>query len=309
MSIGTSHAVLAIESNPGPRARRGLAIYFAVLVPLSAVFQALMIRGSLSWVWALMWTPAAASVVARLVLREGFADVSFRLGGRRGWKAVGLALIFPIVLGLIAYGIAWTTGLVQFSPRPIRLAAPYVADITSPAVVFVINLAVAATIVTVFSARTAAGEEFGWRGYMLTRLIDAGVPRPVLASGLIWGLWHVPLILGGVYLVGPPPVLAAALWMVTATAFSFVFARLRLETGSVWPAVALHAAWNAAIQAAFDSASTGPLTTLWVGESGILVALTMVVAAAAFSYGRWTTRRVPGGEDFLNSVDAREKRT
>jgi membrane protease YdiL (CAAX protease family) len=283
----------AADGDTRRRARRGLAVYFAVLVPLSAVFQALMIAGSLSWVWALMWAPAAASVVARLLLREGFADVSFRLGGRRGWKALGLALIFPIVLGLIAYGIAWTTGLVQFSPRPLGLAAPYVGGAASPAVVFVVNLAIAATIVTVFSVRTAAGEELGWRGYMLTRLIDAGVPRPVMVSGLIWGVWHVPLILGGAYLVGPP-LLAAALFMVTATAFSFVFARLRLETGSVWPAVALHAAWNAIIQAAFDPASTGEEAPLWVGEAGVLVALTMVVAAAAFAYGRWTIRRVPG---------------
>jgi uncharacterized protein len=284
----------AAEGDTRRRARRGLAVYFAVLVPLSAVFEALMITDSLSWVWALMWTPAAASVVARVLLREGFADVSFRLGGRRGWKALGLALTFPIVLGLIAYGIAWTTGLVPFSPRPIGLAAPYVVDAASPAVVFVVNLTVVATVVTLLSARTAAGEEFGWRGYMLTRLIHAGVPRPVLVSGLIWGVWHVPLILGGAYLAGPPPLLAAALWMVTATAFSFVFARLRLETGSVWPAVALHAAWNAVIQTAFDPASTGEVVSLWVGEAGILVALTMVVVAAAFSYGRWTIRRAPG---------------
>jgi uncharacterized protein len=115
----TSPASLAAEEGYTPlRARRGLAIYFAVLVPLTAVFQALMIAGSLSWFYALMWTPAVASVVARLALREGFADVSFRLGGRRGWKAIGLALIFPIVVGLVAYGIAWTTGLVQFIPEP-----------------------------------------------------------------------------------------------------------------------------------------------------------------------------------------------
>jgi uncharacterized protein len=275
------------------QARRGLVIYFGILVPLSAVFEALMIAGSLAWFWALMWTPAAASVVARLVLREGFADVSFRLGGRRGWKAIGLALIFPIVVGLIAYGSAWMSGLVHFSPELIGLAAPYVGDSASPIVAFVINLVVAATIVTIYSVRTAAGEEIGWRGYMLTRLIDAGVPKPILVSGLIWGLWHVPIILGGVYLVGPPPVLAALLWMVTATAFSFVFARLRLETGSVWPAIALHAAWNAIIQAAFDPASTGAGAELWIGESGILVALTMIVAAVIFSGGRWTIRRVP----------------
>jgi membrane protease YdiL (CAAX protease family) len=262
-------------------------------VPLSAVFEALMIRGNSSWVWALMWTPAAASVVARLVVREGFGDVSFRLGSCRGSKAIGLALIFPIVVGLIAYGIAWTTGLVEFGPRPIALAARYIPGATSPAVVFLINLAVAATIVTMYSARTAAGEEIGWRGYMLTRLVDAGVPKPILTSGLIWGLWHVPLILGGVYLVGPPRLLAALLWMVTATAFSFVFARVRLDTGSIWPAITLHSAWNAIIQAAFDPASHGARAELWIGESGILVALTMIVAAVVFSCGRWTIRREP----------------
>ena len=150
----------------------------------------------------------------------------------------------------------------------------------------------AATVVTI-SALTAAGEEIGWRGYILTRLIDAGVPRPILASGLIWALWHVPLILGGAYLAGPPPALSAVLFMVMATAFSFVFARLRLETGSVWPAIALHSAWNAIIQAAFDSASTRAGADRWVGEAGILVALTMIVAAIIFSGGRWMIRRVP----------------
>ncbi len=98
------------------QARRGLSVFFAIVVPLTAVFQVIIIStGNSSWFLALMWSPAVASVVARLVLREGFADVSFRLGGRREWKAIGLALIFPIVIGLIAYGVAWVTGLVRFT--------------------------------------------------------------------------------------------------------------------------------------------------------------------------------------------------
>jgi membrane protease YdiL (CAAX protease family) len=296
----TSPLSLAAESDAGLRARRGLAIYFVVLVPLTAVFELLMILGNLSWLWALMWTPAAASVVARLILHEGFADVSFRIGGSRGW-AIVQALIFPIIVGLISYGIAWTTGLVHFNPQPIALAARFVGGTASPLVMT--NLAVATTIVTVYSIRTAAGEEIGWRGYMLTRLIDAGVPKPVLLSGVIWGFWHVPLILGGVYLAGPPPVASAALWLVTATAFSFIFARLRLATGSVWPTITLHAAWNSVIQVAFDPASTGAGATLWVGESGILVALVMIVMAVIFSCREWKIARDPVAAESDNSKE------
>jgi uncharacterized protein len=73
----------------------------------------------------------------------------------------------------------------------------------------------------------------------------------------------------------------------------FVFARMRLETGSIWPAIALHGAWNSIIQLAFDPATTGAGAALWVGEAGILTALALVAAAVIFSRGRWTMRRVP----------------
>jgi membrane protease YdiL (CAAX protease family) len=260
------------------------------------VFQVIISStGNSSWFWALMWTPALASVVARLALREGFADVSFRLGGRPGWKAIGLALIFPIIFGLIAYGIAWMTGLVQFSPEPIGLAAPYVGDSASPVVVFVINLAVAATIVTIFSIRTAAGEEIGWRGYMLTRLIDAGVPRPVLVSGLIWALWHLPLILAGIYAAGPYPALSAVLIVVSFTSAAYIFARMRLETGSIWPVIFAHSAWNSIIQGPFDGATKGANAALWTGESGILTLIVLVVLSVLVSRGTWTyIRSLPG---------------
>ena len=55
-------------------------------------------------------------------------------------------------------------GLVGFNPHPITLAARFVGETNSPLVVFMTNLAVATTVVTIFSVRTAAGEEIGWRG-------------------------------------------------------------------------------------------------------------------------------------------------
>jgi membrane protease YdiL (CAAX protease family) len=257
------------------RGRRGLAIYFAIVVALSAVIQAVIIgRPDLDGLIAgLMLVPTLASVVARLALKEGFSDVSFRFGGRRGGKAILQALIFPLLIGLLAYTTAWTTGLARFDPPPLGgLVAVFAGGI-------------------VVSLVLVSGEEIGWRGYMLTRLIDSGVPLPVLASGLIWALWHVPLVVAGAYAAGPSPLLSAALLVVGITSFGYVIARMRLGTGSVWPAIVLHTAWNSVILRGFDPVTTGSGAMLWVGESGILTTLALLAAAVVFSRGRWTILR------------------
>lgn len=55
--------------------------------------------------------------------------------------------------------------------------------------------------------------------------VDAALLRRVLASGLNWGIWHVPLVLTGLYAAGPSPVLSAVLKMVSITSFGYVIAR------------------------------------------------------------------------------------
>jgi uncharacterized protein len=242
-----------------------LAVYFAVLIPVSAIIETLVLRaggniGHLRWlIFLLMWTPALSSFVARLVRREGVADVSFRFGGREGARAMVAAVVFPLVVGTIAYGSAWTLHLVGYTPPP-RFGG------------FVPYLGVAILIGATLGVLSGAGEEIGWRGYMLTRLIAAGVPQPLLVSGIIWALWHFPLILSGQYASGPNPAISAAIFLVDVVGIAFVIGVLRLRSGSVWPAALLHGEWNAIIQGPFDRSSTGPGATTWVGESGILVA-------------------------------------
>jgi len=264
-------------------ARRGLAVYLGLVVVLSALFEGIIISTGVMgtfWQLPLTWTPAAASVIARLVLREGFSDVSFRFGGLRTlpWYALGLGV--PLAVGTLAYGAAWLTGLLGFQ---------------GGAVAFLVGLASAATWLAVLGLFLAAGEEIGWRGYMLTRLIDAGVPRPVLASGLIWGVWHLPLILAGIYAAGPSPALSAVLFMVSVTSFGYILARMRLETGSIWPVIFAHSAWNRIIQGPFDGATKGANAALWTGESGIFTVIVLVVVAVLVSRGTWTyVRSLPG---------------
>jgi len=242
-------------------------------------------------VLALMWTPAVASLVTRLVFRESIRDVSFRFS-KRAWLYIGLAIVFPTLVGLLAYGGAWISGLAAFADKPIKLFGVQPA---APATRFLYRLVLSSTLGVPLAALSAFGEELGWRGYMLTRLIDAGLPRPVLLSGLIWGLWHVPLILTGQYAAGPHPALSALVFVVSIVPFAYFAAWMRLRSGSVWPAVVAHAAWNAIIQGVFDAHTVGGgashTTSIWVGESGLLVAAVSVVSVALIVRGEWTYRR------------------
>jgi len=270
-------------------ARRGLAIYFTLLVVASAALEWWIItHGGLNGpagrlVIVLMYVPAFSSIIARLAGREGFGDVSFRWGGRVGTRAALAAWLLPVLVGAVAYGIAWNTGLAGFAvPAEGRLAG-----ISSPFLRFLAMIPVALTIGTVLSAISAFGEELGWRGYMVPRLVESGVPQPFLISALIWCFWHVPLILWGGYAVGPSPLLSALLFIGAITPVGLLFARWRMASGSVWPPVIAHASWNVVIQGVFDRSSTGADAALWIGESGILTVVALWVTYLLVRNAAW----------------------
>ena len=201
-------------------------------------------------------------------------------------------MLFRSGIGLLAYGTGWITGLTPFTTPPLGPFQHLLpAQGVSPALVFLVSLLVTMTYATLFSLPLAFGEELGWRGYMLTRLIDAGVPKPILLSGLIWSVWHVPLIVAGLSVGGPFLLVSIVLFMLNVTAFGYVFARLRLATGSLWPCVLLHASWNAIILATFNGSVTGAMSHVWLGEAGILVCVVLVVIAVVLSRMRWTMIR------------------
>ncbi|MFI7000132.1 type II CAAX prenyl endopeptidase Rce1 family protein [Nocardia sp. NPDC050175] len=254
-------------------ARRGIVVFLVALVALSApaMVFAVVARNDIG-ILLLMWAPGLAALIARLILREGFGDISLRLGGRRSWLAFLIALGYPVAIGAAAYGVGWASGLADFiSP----------AGTSSGWGSFAGELLIATTLGTAVGLVFALGEELGWRGYLLTRLIEAEIPRPIMVSGLIWAAWHLPLIIGGSYLTGnggSTPVIAA-LFVVQVTVVSYVFARLRLDTGSIWPAVVLHASWNSVIQTAFDPHTSGSAAWLWLGEQGVLTLAANVIGA------------------------------
>ena len=247
-------------------ARISVAMFLALVVLGTAPIQYAIARSGQPiermplHVLTLMWIPGFASMLVRLVRREGPGDVSFRWGGPATWRAIAIVIAYPTLVGAFAYGAAWLTGLAHFkAPGPTFAIHP-----STPAAQFALRYAVC---------------------------LLPGIPLSlILVSGLVWGLWHVPLILTGQYAAGPSPLLSSVVFVASVIPAAYLFGWARLVTGSVWPAAIAHAAWNSVIQGAFDvstvGASSSTTTNVWVGESGLLVAGLSVV-------GAWLVLRKP----------------
>lgn len=282
--------------NSKVKARSGLSIFFVVLIAGSAYFEhrILVLGGSiqhhLGLIAALVWWVTVSSIVARLALREGIRDVSFRWGGAAGTRAIVVAAAMPLFVGFAAYGIAWSTGLASFKAPvlPEAVLGMHFAPAQGALIRFFQSVGVMLLFGALQDFKYVAGEEIGWRGYMLTRLVDAKIPVPILISGLVWGLWHVPLIVSGQYASGPHPFLSVCLFLVGIVAGAYVFAWLRLSSGSIWPSIWGHGAWNAIIQGAFDRSTASP--SVWVGESGVLTAC-MLVLFTVLLYRLWPVKQ------------------
>lgn len=88
------------------------------------------------------------------------------------------------------------------------------------------------------------GEEFGWRGFLQNELAPVGFWRSSLVIGVIWGLWHLPLILGGYNYPGMP-VKGLGMMILFTVAWSPVHAYVAVQGRSVIPAAMMHGTINA----------------------------------------------------------------
>lgn len=266
------------------RAKIGLQLFLSILIITSIILNVVvMVTKSMPLIVVYMFTPAFSSILTRIILKEGFKDVSFSLGNLKIWKGIGLGLLIPMIICGITYSIAWLSGIARFQHpeggmlEPIYniLGLQYVPEPFS----FIYLVVLSGILGSLFNLIPVLGEEMGWRGYMLTRLVDAEFSQPILISGLIWATWHVPIVIAGLYVEGPSALLSVLGIYFCIVPFSYITAYLRLITGSVWPSVIIHTTWNAIIQGPFARASTGYQTEIWIGESGLITAIIILITA------------------------------
>jgi membrane protease YdiL (CAAX protease family) len=247
-----------------------LVIFFRLVAPQSDIV-----------VLANMLTPALATVIMLYVLTsDGYKRKgSFSLGlSRSGWHSWGLALLLPLVVLAVTYGLGWWSG-----------AAGFVAPTGTG---WLPNLIISLLLNLLIIVPLVIGEEIGFRGYFLPRLRDLGSTKAVVVSGFLHGAWHLPLIfLTSFYLTEGNRILTIPLFLMLLTASGMMSGVLRLSTNSLWPSIVLHATFNTFLGGfATLTAASSPLTIYIIGESGVLT-LAVAAGVAFWFLQRWLNKR------------------
>lgn len=193
-----------------------------------------------------MLMPLIANIFTRGITKEGFAMTgrdSLMLGinlKNKRWKYYVFAMLIPwlyfeimYILACILVPASFQTGILE------ELGISKELVFVSP-VFTIYNCAIASF--------AALGEEGGWRGYMMPKLIKLiGLPKAIVAGGIIWGIWHAPLTCVGhnfgTDYVGFPYV-GIIIMCVDCTLMGIMLTYITMKTNSIWPAAIMHAVNN-----------------------------------------------------------------
>lgn len=195
----------------------------------------------------LMFTPAASVVITRLVTKEGFADLYLKphfKGNLKWYLAAYLATPVAAYAGAAVYFLIFRN---KWEP----LMSQYALEIGSETVTeyfkqLAVMIPLAILINPIMGLLQCLGEEFAWRGYLLPKLNQKfSYKTAVIIDGVIWGLWHVPIIAMGFNYGSEHPVLGIFAMTVHCVILGIIEAFLFSKTQSVWCPVVFHAALNA----------------------------------------------------------------
>lgn len=245
--------------------------------------------------------PALATfVIQKFIYKEGFKQY--------GWtfdkKAIRWILFTPLIflaltiLTFVIIGLVGNThlipefGQIDFSQENLMLRLKEFAsskiDITKvdipeipPIVLFTAMLAQGIIAGSTISLPFMFGEEFGWRGLMLTETRSLGFLKANVFIGLVWGIWHLPLILMG-HNYPHHPYIGIIMMTLFTISVAPLFAYARIKTKSILGACMLHGMVNA----------TGALYLLYIanwnelyswiaGWAGIISALIVTICISA----------------------------
>jgi membrane protease YdiL (CAAX protease family) len=280
--------------------------------------------------YVVLAAPALANVATRLITREGWGHLMLRPNFRRGWRYYLAAWLLPLAAMIVGGAVFYLLFLQSFDPNLGRMRSdptlaavwkmfadlPF-AVVDHPWLVWLYFAAASMTINALIFAVTGIGEEFGWRAYLLPKLVErltgtarasASAGEPVHASGLdaagarkaallvgvIWGVWHWPAFFIQMTFDPGMHILFPLVYLVSTCSLSVLMSWVALRSGSVWPAALVHGELRlySALVAVYPLKGpaiplVGPESAGLIGGIGFtILALVLFLSRRAFAAGK-----------------------
>lgn len=222
--------------------------------------------------FALMWTPGLVGILCSMIFDKNIKAIAFTFPSL---KSLAIAYFVPAVTAVFIVGLLILSQQAEFqiSPKLIEKKGSIGSALFAA-------LVVAPTVGMIVSVISGLGEEVGWRGFLHSKLTGLKPSFRYSLTGIIWSVWHWPLIIFGDYATSDKPWLNVFFFSVALTSLSFLMGWLRDNSNSSIPAALMHGShnmWILGISPAFILA--GPLAPYFGGESGLYCAVIYLLLA------------------------------
>jgi membrane protease YdiL (CAAX protease family) len=240
-----------------------------------------------------------AIVVQKLIYKEPLKQplgISFKLN----WWFL-IAWLLPPVITFACLGVSLLFPGVEYYPEMTGLLERYKSIVTAeqlqqmrnfPSVFLshpilmglILGLVAGVTV----NAVAGFGEELGWRGFLQKELGFLGFWKSSVVIGVIWGIWHAPLILKG-HNYPQHPAIGVFMMVVLCILLAPIFSYVRLKADSVIAAAIIHGSFNATAGMSILMVKGGnDLTVGVVGLAGFVVLA--IINLGIFIYGRFLAK-------------------
>jgi len=279
--------------------KKNFRIYIAVSFVCAWVIQVLactvFVRYFKVMLSVSMYVPLLSVLIACRGLGTSKTGIGWKLGLKKNWKSLLYAWFAPIVLtavGAVLYFLIfphrYDAGF-GYIVKSLAAAGVQTADGTVYGVPLhsyvLISIAEVMAFAPAFNALFAVGEEAGWRGFMTPALEKKfGRKKGLVIAGIIWGVWHAPLIVLAGYEYGTEyfgaPVTGILVFCIFTISIGIILSRLYDRTGSIWIPAVFHGSINGAatIPMCFtDGSAKGYL--LGPASNGLIAGIPLVLLA------------------------------
>lgn len=271
------------------KSRKAIITFLLITFALSSIFYFLIIytgklrNGFGMYATGLMWCPGISAIITSILLKRKISSLGWQWGKT---KFQVQSYLIPLFYAFIAYLIIWIVGWGKFYNHEFvsQVAESLGFDGLPNGLAIVSYFLLMGLFGLPRSIATALGEEIGWRGFLVPELYKTmGYTKTSLLTGIIWSIWHYPILIFADYNSGTPAWYGLTCFTVMVISISFVFTWYRIQSNSLWTAVLLHASHNLFIQGFFSplTQDTGS-TKYFIDEFGAVVPVVCICLAIYF---------------------------